>query len=498
MAEYFLGVDNGGTVTKAAIIDQNGREIASASQSTPVLTPKKGYFERDMLNLWQITAGAIRRAIAQSGVQSGEIAGVGCTGHGKGLYLWGKNNSPAYNAIASTDHRAAEITERWHKDGTALRAREKTLQNVIECQPAPLLAWLKENEPEAYANIKWIFEAKDYIRFMLTGEAYAEETDYSGTSLMNLLTRDFDEELLRLWGLEEIKDCLPPLRHSFENCGRITAKAARASGLTEGTPVCGAMCDIDACAIAMDVSSPQKLCAITGTWSINEYISSVPVPADSSTLNSLFCIPGYYLIEESSPTSAGNLEWVIDNFFKMEKERAAAEGRSVYEYINAAVAGAPVTEIIFLPFLYGTNYPGSGGAQFAGITGESTAADILRAVYEGVAFSHLSHIEKLLLRREKPEAVRIAGGVVNSDIWLQIFADVINIPLEVVQTKELGALGCAMAAAVCAGKYKDYAHAAGHMVKVKKVIKPNEGMHHIYMKKYRRYKALAELSCRIN
>ena len=167
------------------------------------------------------------------------------------------------------------------------------------------------------------------------------------------------------------------------------------------------MFDIDACAIAMDVSSPQKLCAITGTWSINEYISSVPVPADSSTLNSLFCIPGYYLIEESSPTSAGNLEWVIDNFFKREKERAAAEGRSVYEYINAAVAGAPVTEIIFLPFLYGTNYPGSGGAQFAGITGESTAADILRAVYEGVAFSHLSHIEKLLLRREKPEAVRI-------------------------------------------------------------------------------------------
>ena len=77
MAEYFLGVDNGGTVTKAAIFDQNGREIASTSQSTPVLTPKKGYFERDMLNLWQITAGAIRRAIAQSGVQSGEIAGVG-------------------------------------------------------------------------------------------------------------------------------------------------------------------------------------------------------------------------------------------------------------------------------------------------------------------------------------------------------------------------------------------------------------------------------------
>ena len=114
-----------------------------------------------------------------------------------------------------------------------------------------------------------------------------------------------------------------------------------------------------------------------------------------------------------------------------------------------------------------------------------------------MAFSHLSHIEKLLDRRERPEAVRIAGGVVNSEVWLQIFADIIGIPLEVVNTKELGALGCAMAAAVCAGQYKDYADAAGHMVKVKAVIQPELQMHKIYMEKYRRYKALANFYSQI-
>lgn len=279
--------------------------MASASENTPVLTPQKGYFERDMLQLWQITARTISRAIVKAGVDSADIAGVGCTGHGKGLYLWGKENGPIYNAVASTDHRAMEIVERWRKDGTALKAREKTLQNVIECQPAALLAWLKEKEPEVYSNIKWVFEAKDYIRFMLTNQANAEETDYSGTSLMNLVTRSFDIELLKLWGLEEMMDCLPKLKRSYENCGYITAEAAEITGLKEGTPVCGGMFDIDACAIAMDVSSPEKLCAITGTWSINEYISEKPVPADGSTLNSLFCISGLLFNRGEQPYFRG-------------------------------------------------------------------------------------------------------------------------------------------------------------------------------------------------
>ena len=116
---------------------------------------------------------------------------------------------------------------------------------------------------------------------MLTNQANAEETDYSGTSLMNLVTRSFDIELLKLWGLEEMMDCLPKLKRSYENCGYITAEAAEITGLKEGTPVCGGMFDIDACAIAMDVSSPEKLCAITGTWSINCLLYTSRSPRDT-------------------------------------------------------------------------------------------------------------------------------------------------------------------------------------------------------------------------
>ena len=78
------------------------------------------------------------------------------------------------NGIVSTDSRAWEYPERWEKDGTADKAFKKTYQKILACQPVSLLCWLRDNRPEVYNNIEWIFECKDYIRFRLTGEAYAE------------------------------------------------------------------------------------------------------------------------------------------------------------------------------------------------------------------------------------------------------------------------------------------------------------------------------------
>src|SRR5262249_17627454 len=155
-------------------------------------------------------------------------------------------------------------------------------------------------------NTRWIFEAKDYIRFMLTGEAYAEVTDYSGTSLMNLVTASFDKELLKIFGIEEVYDKLPPLKYSCDVCGFISDTASELTGIPKGVPVCGGMFDIDACAIAMEAQKDRDICVITGTWAINEYTSKTRLKSGGTVNHSFFCIPGYYLIEESSPASAGN------------------------------------------------------------------------------------------------------------------------------------------------------------------------------------------------
>ncbi|PKL27935.1 MAG: hypothetical protein CVV46_09015 [Spirochaetae bacterium HGW-Spirochaetae-2] len=143
MKSYFLGIDNGGTVSKAAIFDETGMQIAQASSSVRMLTPKAGHTERDMDELWHVTASVIRNAVGKSGIQAERIKGVACTGHGKGLYLWGKDGKPCGNGIISTDTRAWEYPVKWAMDGTADKVFAKTFQSILwTMNPS---AWSRSN-----------------------------------------------------------------------------------------------------------------------------------------------------------------------------------------------------------------------------------------------------------------------------------------------------------------------------------------------------------------
>lgn len=490
--KYFLGVDNGGTMTKAVLFNEAGRQVAAAANKTPLIVPQEGYNERDMTQLWDLTAKTIKSCIEGSGLCAQDILSVGCSGHGKGLYLWGKDGRPAYHAIASTDHRAADIVRRWMADGTNERAKDKVLQDVIECQPVALLRWLKENDPGVLERTEWIFEAKDYIRFMLTGEAFAEITDYSGTCLMDLRESRFDRGLLALYGIEEAYDKLPPIRYSCDICGRVTAQASAATGIPEGTAVCGGMFDIDACAIAMGAHQDDDVCVITGTWAINEYVSREY--HKGGVRNSLFCVPGRYLIEESSPASAGNMEWIIANFMEKDADECRRSGESVYERINAMVEGLPPEKsgAVFLPFLYGTNVPGLDRACFFGLESGYDKRHVLRAVYEGVAFCHMNHIDRLLKGRSRPQYLKLAGGVAKSRVWSQMFADISGIHVKTIEGDELGGLGCAIAGTVAAGVYRDLDEAVEKMVRVSSVYRPDPERVEIYKKKYEMYNKIIE------
>ena len=145
------------------------------------------------------------------------------------------------------------------------------------------------------------------------------------------------------------------------------------------------------------------------------------------------------------------------------------------------------------PFLYGSNADGCNSAAFVGLSNCHTTAYMLRAIFEGVVFSHLYHIEKLLQFREPPKTVRLAGGAANSAVWVQMFADALGIPVEVVLTKELGAQGCAMAAAVAAGVYPDYPAASRAMVHIARIVQPHAENTAVYRRKYERYKKLMTL-----
>lgn len=175
-----------------------------------------------MDEMWRANCSVIRQVLEKSDTHPHEIACVSCCGHGKGLYLWGRNQRPVMNAILSTDNRAWRYPVKWRSAGLMDQTWGKTYQNYLSCQPVALLAWLQDNSPGLLEEAEWIFACKDYVRFCLTGEAFAEYTDFSGSNLINLNTRDYDDQLLESFGLGAIRRLLPPLRNSRDVCGYVT------------------------------------------------------------------------------------------------------------------------------------------------------------------------------------------------------------------------------------------------------------------------------------
>jgi len=486
---YLLGIDNGLTMSKAALFTADGREAAVASRKTETLTPKPGHLERDVPEMWASTATVIREAIAKAAVAPANIACVACAGHGNGLYLINEAGEPVRNAIMSTDSRARDIIDEWLAAGVDKAVLPKTTQSIWPAQPNALLLWLKRHEPATLDRARWALMAKDYIRFKLTGEVAAELTDFSGTSLLNVPKMAYDDELLAAFGIADTRRLLPPLIRSADIAGRVTAKAAAETGLAEGTPVAGGMFDIDACGLAVGLTDESQLCMIAGTWGNNQYISKTPVVSPEVFMTSCYAIPGYYLMLEGSATSASNLEWFVTEFFGAEKALAAKQGKSVYDLCNELVAATKPEDanIAFLPFLYGSNVGPDAKACFIGLNGWHTRGHVLRAIYEGVVFGHRTHIERLLKFRAMPATIRLTGGAARSKAWVQIFADALQTPVEIPDGTELGALGAAIAAAVAAGCYRSYEEAVAAMVRFARRQEPNRSRKGLYDAKVARY-----------
>lgn len=489
MARYYLGLDNGGSKTKAALYDASGNEVAIASALADPVIRKGGFVERDMNTLWDTNAKAIREVISKAGIDAHDIVGVATTGHGNGVYLVQEDGTPAAPGIISTDTRAAGIVRRWVADGVQTRIIPKTKQILWAGQPVAMLAWFAENEPEVLKRTRWALECKDYVRFCLTGEAYGEITDMSAINIMDLQTRAYDDEVLAELGLLEYKHIFPPLKSSVDICGHVTKEAAAKTGLIEGTLVAGGLFDVASCCLATGSTDSRKLSVVAGTWSINSLISKIPIYSEDLFMTSIFCLEDYYITTEGSMTSAGNLEWFINSFLRDDEGKRRD---NVYEYCDrTAEKLSPYdSSIIFLPFVYGTNVNADAKACFMGIDGSQNMGHMIRAIFEGVVFSHLMHIERLLDFMERPDVVRISGGATESKVWVQIFADVLQMPIEVSASKELGTLGASMCVSVAAGDYPDLKSAADGMSRVKYTCEPNPANKEIYQKKYSIYKAL--------
>jgi L-xylulokinase len=494
MKNYLMGIDIGGTVIKVVIFDVHGKQVQHSSRKVIANYPQAGWAEIDMVDLWQHTAAAIREALAKSAIAPGQILAIGNSGHGNGIYLLDKDQQPLRSAIMSLDTRADAFVRQWNASSAYPGIWQKTYQQLWAAQPPALLAWLKAYEPENYKNIGAMLFCKDYIKFCLTGQVSTDYSDASASSLFELRQRNYSHELLNIYGIPECRDALPHPIESYEVAGKVTSQAAEATGLLAGTPVVGGLLDVSAAALGAGVIHTGQACLIAGTWSINEVVTAEPVDDQRLFMNSIY-IPDHYLTIEASATSAINLEWYVKQFCAEETAEAGRRGISVYDICNEKVEQVEIGSgnLFFHPFLFGSNVQASARAGFYGVGGWHTKNHLLRAVYEGVVYGHMSHIEKLKASAIQMDMARFTGGAARSPVWVQMFADAIGIPMEVVDGEEMGARGAALCAGIGVGVYENYQDAIEQTVMVKNRYEPDPKHTARYRERFVEYQNLVQV-----
>ena len=483
---HFIGIDIGGTVIKSGLYDEAGREKAVAAKDDESIVLHVGWSERDMRNMWRTVCATVRQVLAESGVPASDVRGVSFSAHGKGLYAVDAEGEPVRNGTISSDNRAMPIVKHWKSDRLDEAAYPYGYQQVWPSHPVSLLAWLKQQEPDSYRRIHRVLMAHDWIRFKLTGEYAAEVTNISGSNLFNVNTGDYEPALFQLFGIEEMQARTAPVIGSAESRSGISAQAADETGLLPGTPVFGGFFDVVSAAVCAGLSGPERINVVMGTWTIETWISGHIPEANYPYAWGRYCIPGTYFVHEGSPTSASNLGWFVRNFM--------AGTSNPYQRCNELVASLKKGEtgVQFLPYLFSSNLGDNLSGGFYGLANAHGISHLVQAVYEGICFSQHAHLERILELAGRDGVLRLTGGPAKSDVWMQMVADISEMPVEVIDVKESGCLGAAIAAAVGSGVYASFSEAMAAMCPSARRIEPDKAVSDRYREKYHQFRALAQ------
>ncbi|WP_282235726.1 FGGY-family carbohydrate kinase [Salinicola endophyticus] len=483
---YLMGLDGGSSSTKAVIFDLAGDVVGVGRQSCPLEHPQAHWVERDMETVWAGAAAAIRDALAQADVSASEILAVGVTAHGDGLYPVDRHGEALGKGITSLDSRAAGVVERWCQEGVQDQALARLGQVPFAFSPVALLAWMRAEQPERFAALGHVLTCKDWLRLKLTGEVATDFTEAS-SGYTDVQTQRYSREGLSLLGIEPVTEALPPIRMPEEIVGRVTAAAARATGLVAGTPVAAGLHDVTASALGLGNVDSDSLTIAAGTFSINEVFSDVPRPdARWATRNGLR--PGQWLNMAISPASSSNLEWFHRQWGRPGDGGTAAFLADMEEALEEAFASD--SRLVYHPFLYGSPYAEPASAGLFGLQGWHQRGHVLRAILEGVVCNHRVHVDALA-SRFSIRRTRITGGGSHSPRLAQLFADTLGREIETARTQEAAAWGAAICAGVGAGAFPSIAAAAA-LCEPQQCYRPDPQRQQACQVRFERYQQLVE------
>ncbi len=497
MKRYVLGIDIGTSGTKTILVDEQGRVAAAQTIEYPMETPKPGWTQQDPADWWQATVETIRKVLSKADVPAESIAGIGLSGQMHGMVALDAENNVVRPAILWNDQRTeaqcAEITE----EAGGLDALLKLTNNrMLTGYTGGKILWMREEEPENFARTRVIFNPKDYVRFMLTGEIATEVSDASGTGLFDVKERQWSGELMDKLGLD--RSLFPKCYESYEVAGHVTREVAALTGLREGLPVTAGGGDAVIQTTGQGLVRQGVLGVVIGTSGV------VAMGLDGYKENKggdlqVFCNNAKHLWHAMGVTLAagGSYHWYRDALCAGEMAEAARTGRNVYDIMGeeAEKVQPGCGGLLFLPYLQGERCPHNDSdarGVFYGLGLEHGKGAMTRAVMEGVTFSLRDVSEKIYAMDAsiKPEKVILSGGGAMSPLWRQIVADVFNLPVVTVSgSGEGGAYGAALVAGVGVGIWKDLQEACGLLVEETCTLPKAENVE-IYNKVYALYDKL--------
>jgi len=427
--KLLLGMDVGTTSLKASLVDESMNIICQSELSAL----GKNSCEISMSVLWEKFCCVIKQLHQKSEDLWVYLEGIGVSGQGDGLWLLDKDLQALGNAIIWNDMRAKVLHHRIARDIEAVRLLEKANQLLPGNSPM-LLRWIKEFEPERYAKIGHIVSCKDWLNYCLTGEIATDITS-AATAGLNLATQKVSVPLWHALDISECIDQFPPIVQAETVIGYVTTQASIHTGLKAGLPVICGLLDGSAVLFGAQVPFGQG-CTIGGTTLANTVVTDErDIPDHFDALILPHAVTGNNVYSYSCLNGAGTSDY-IDELLLPGWDRREEE-----DYIANVPAGCE--GLLFQPYLIGERAPfvcPDATAGFFGMRPHHTRAHMVKAMYEGMAFSSKDAYDCI----GKPLAkLYLTGGLSNSRFYAQLFSDVIGLPVGRIKTKYLGTLGVA-------------------------------------------------------
>ena len=484
-----LGIDVGTGGSRAVVINETGQIVASATvEHEPFASPQTGWAEQDPDDWWRASVAAIREVVSHDNARSEDIAAVGLSGQMHGSVLLNERDEVVRPALIWCDQRTDKQCEQLTQQIGAEQLIKLTCNPALTGFTLPKMLWVRDNEPEAWQQVRSVLLPKDYVRFRLTGDKATDVADASGTLLLNVAERKWSDEMLAATEIDA--SLLPTVFESPEITGTISSSAAELTGLRAGTPVVGGAGDQAGGAVGIGIVQPGAVSATIGTSGVVFAATNSPALDPKGRVHT-FChaVPGRWHVMGVTQGAGLSMRWFRDQF-----GAGMGEG-DPYDRMTeeAAQVESGSNGLLWAPYLMGERTPHldpHARAALVGLTASHTRAHVIRAIMEGVAFSLRDSFEIFNEMQVPVETIRLGGGGARSALWRQIQADIYGRAVATVEAEEGAAYGVAMLAGVGVRTWPSVDAACAEVVRTRDRVEPEAKSKKTLDRQYKTYQAM--------